>query len=92
MDDGVKEDFLKDFLKENNVELTDRQGYILYVISKDNSLSGKAISQKISEMTSGKMAVTDRTIRMDMADLQSKGILAREGGRKDGRWIIIKSW
>lgn len=36
------------------------------------------------------MSVTDRTIRMDIAVLQSKGILTREGGRKEGRWVIIK--
>ena len=41
-------------------------------------------------MTSGKISVTDRTIRTDIADLQAKGILTREGGRKDGRWVIIK--
>ena len=46
------------------------------------------ISQKISELTSGNVSVTDRTIRTDIADLQAKGILTREGGRKDGRWVI----
>lgn len=91
--DGKKDflkDFLKGFLKENDIELTDRQKYILWTISVDNTLSGKAISQKISEKTSGKISVTDRTIRTDIADLQAKGILIREGGRKDGRWVIIK--
>ena len=81
--------FLKDFLKGISNELSERQHYIIWLISKDNSLSGKAISQKISEMTQGKVSVTERTIRMDMADLQSKGILSREGGRKDGRWVIL---
>ena len=91
--DGKKDflkDFLKGFLKENDIELTDRQKYILWAISVDNTLSGKAISQKISEKTFGKISVTDRTIRTDIADLQAKGILTREGGRKDGNWVIIK--
>lgn len=91
--DGKKDflkDFLKGFLKENDIELTDRQKYILWAISVDDTLSGKAISQKISEKTSGKISVTDRTIRTDIADLQAKGILTREGGRKDGNWVIIK--
>ena len=26
-----------------------------------------------------------------IADLQAKGILTREGGRKDGRWVITQS-
>ena len=92
MDEDIKEnflkDFLKDFLKESEFQVTERQGYILYLLSLDNSLSGKIISEKISMLTSGKISVTDRTIRMDIADLQSKGILTREGGRKDGRWVI----
>ncbi|MDE5793254.1 MAG: putative DNA binding domain-containing protein [Muribaculaceae bacterium] len=92
MDEDIKEnflkDFLKDFLKESEFQITERQGYILYLLSLDNSLSGKIISEKISMLTSGKISVTDRTIRMDIADLQSKGILTREGGRKDGRWVI----
>ena len=37
---------------------------------------------------SEKEPVTQRTIKKDIADLQSKGILSREGGRKDGRWVI----
>ena len=85
---GFLKDFLKDFLKEIHIELTERQAYILYIISNDGSLSGKSISQKISELTSGNVSVTDRTIRTDIADLQAKGILTREGGRKDGRWVI----
>ncbi|MCI5777358.1 MAG: hypothetical protein MR215_07005 [Bacteroidales bacterium] len=34
--------------------------------------------------------VSERTIESGVADLQSKGILMREGGRKDGRWVVIK--
>ncbi|MCI6917746.1 hypothetical protein MR813_01675, partial [bacterium] len=37
---------------------------------------------------SEKEPVTQRTIKKDIADLQSKGILSREGGRKNGRWVI----
>ena len=90
-DGDFLKDFLKDFPKDRHVELSDRQAYILYVISNDASLSGKDISQKISELTSGNISVTDRTIRTDIADLQAKGILTREGGRKDGRWVITQS-
>ena len=39
---------------------------------------------KISE----KIDVTDRTIENDLAQLKKMGILTREGGRKEGRWVV----
>lgn len=65
-------------------ELTDRQRLIIELISVDASLSAKAISEKISE----KISVSARTIENDLAQLKKKGILLREGGRKEGKWII----
>ena len=38
-----------------------------------------------------KMKVSPITVKRDIADLQAKGIIAREGGRKNGRWVILKS-
>ncbi|MDD6131027.1 MAG: DeoR family transcriptional regulator [Prevotellaceae bacterium] len=38
-----------------------------------------------------KMKVSPITVKRDLADLQAKGIIAREGGRKNGRWVILKS-
>ena len=32
--------------------------------------------------------VDERTIRRDLTTLQKAGILHREGGRKDGQWVI----
>ena len=52
-------------------------------------VSAKAISEKISEKTSEKFTVTDRTIESDLAHLKKIGILTREGGRKDGKWVIV---
>lgn len=45
------------------------------------------IAQKIAQ----KGSVSQRTIMYDLADLQAKGVIAREGGRKNGRWVIIKT-
>ena len=56
------------------------------MIAMDSTLSAKSISEKISEKTD----VTARTIENDIAKLKKLGILKREGGRKDGRWVIIK--
>lgn len=94
LDEGGKKDgkqgndFLKDFPKgfpkDCTKEITDRQCIILSLVQSDCTLTSQKISQKISE----KEPVTQRTIKKDIADLQAKGILAREGGRKDGRWVI----
>lgn len=74
-------------------ELSERQKVIIEMISADPFLSAKTISEKISEKTSEKTSekftVSDRTIENDLAQLKKKGILAREGGRKEGRWVII---
>lgn len=83
--EGKKDnDFPKYFPKESMEEITDRQRIILSLVQSDCTLTSQKISQKISE----KEPVTQRTIKKDIADLQSKGILSREGGRKNGRWVI----
>jgi ATP-dependent DNA helicase RecG len=59
------------------------------MIIADPFLSAKAISEKISEKTSEKIGVSARTIENDLAQLKKLGILTREGGRKEGKWIIM---
>lgn len=83
-DNDFLKDFPKDFPKESMEEITDRQRIILSLVQSDCTLTSQKISQKISE----KEPVTQRTIKKDIADLQSKGILSREGGRNNGRWVI----
>ena len=68
---------VKDVVKE----LTDRQQVILGLIKENPSLSAIEMSQKTDMVT--------RTIQRDLASLHEKGILTREGGRKDGKWVII---
>jgi predicted HTH transcriptional regulator len=85
----VEKNFVKDFVKDFVKELSERQLVILDLITKDPSISAKAISEKISEKTSEK-GITDRTIQNDIAKLKQMGILTRKGGRKDGYWIIKK--
>lgn len=77
--DFVK-DFVKDFIKENQMQLSERQVKILVLIAEDSTLTSQKISQKTG--------VTQRTIQMDLADMQAKGILTRKGGRKEGQWEI----
>jgi len=91
MDETKRE--MSDVLKNVLKEITERQRIILELIVADPFLSAKAISEKISEKTSEKTSekftVSDRTIENDLAQLKKKGILAREGGRKEGKWVII---
>ena len=54
------------------------------MIIADPFLSAKAISEKMSE----KEGVNERTIERDIAKLKKLGVLTREGGRKEGKWVI----
>lgn len=88
----TKDNVVKDVVKDDLKELSERQQVILELLSLNPTLSAKAISEKISEKTSEKTSenlnVTDRTIENDLAQMKRRGILHREGGRKDGRWVI----
>ena len=72
---------VKDVVKDVVKELTDRQRVILGLIKENPSLSASEMSQKTGMVT--------RTIQRDLASLHEKGILTREGGRKDGKWVIV---
>jgi len=89
----LNKDVVKDVVKDVIKELSERQKVIIEMISANPFLSAKTISEKISEKTSEKTSekftVSDRTIENDLAQLKKKGILAREGGRKEGKWVII---
>ena len=71
----------KDDPKEDPKELSERQELIIGLI-KDNDLI------TIQQMTQ-KTKVSEKTIKRELATLQEKGILTREGGRKEGKWVII---
>ena len=77
---GKVANVVKDVVKDVVKELTERQQVILNLIKENPSLSANEMSQKTG--------MTSRTIQRDLAQLHEKGILYREGGRKDGRWII----
>ena len=73
-------DVQKDVLKE----LSEKQKVIVEMIIANPFLSAKTISEKISE----KEGVNERTIERDIAKLKKLGVLTREGGRKEGKWVI----
>lgn len=73
--------FIKDFIKENGVELTERQQDILMMVREDCTITSQKISQKYR--------VTPRTIIDDMKVLQEHGLLRRMKGRKKGYWKLL---
>lgn len=80
---SVKEpNVTKDVTKDVTKELTERQSVILEMITEDSFVT-------IPEM-SLKTGVATRTIKRDIENLQSSGILTRKGGRKDGEWIVTE--
>ena len=84
---GVKEpnvtkDVTKNVTKDVTKELTERQSVILEMITEDSFVT-------IPEM-SLKTGVATRTIKRDIENIQSSGILTRKGGRKDGEWIVTE--
>ena len=78
----LTKDDTKDDTKDCIKELSDRQYLMLRFITLDDTIT-------IDEMIQ-KMKVSPITVKRDIADLQAKGIIAREGGRKNGRWVIQK--
>ncbi len=77
---------VKDVTKDVTKELTDRQKFILNLLREDCTLSTPRITQKIAQ----KESISERTIKRDLAALHEMGILFREGGRKNGYWVIKK--
>ncbi|MBO7069260.1 MAG: DeoR family transcriptional regulator [Bacteroidaceae bacterium] len=60
--------------------MSDQQGIILFLIKTNDLITIQEMYQKIK--------VSDKTIKRELAVLQEKGVLTREGGRNDGRWVI----
>lgn len=77
--------FIKDFIKERGVELTERQQEILLLLRENPELTSQKISQKISQINSA----STRTIIKDMKVLQEVGLLQRVGSKKEGHWDVI---
>ena len=54
---------------------------MLDLIKSDDLITIHQMAQKIN--------VSEKTIKRELAFLQEKGILTREGGRKEGKWVIL---
>lgn len=56
---------------------------IMELIQNNSEITICELSQKIN--------ITERTIKRDLSVLQKSGLIIREGGRKEGKWIIAKN-
>lgn len=72
---------IKDGTKNGTKEVSERQVLILGLIQEDGTITIPQLVQKTE--------ISRRTILRELVVLQEKGILAREGGRKNGRWVIM---
>ena len=63
------------------VQLTDRQKKICELIKENSFISSHQMSVVLS--------VVKRTIERDLAAMQKKGILMREGSTSAGRWVLL---
>ena len=66
---------------KSKIQLTDRQKLILKLIKHNPMVSAKAMSEVLS--------VTRRTVERDIAVLQKKGIIRRNGKTSGGHWEVI---
>ena len=79
-DFGKGQNVTKDVTKDVTKELAERQKIVIEMINNNALVTIPEMSQKTG--------VVIRTIKRDIEDLQAKGILTREGGRKEGRWVV----
>ena len=77
----VLKNVLKDDLKNVLKELSERQLLILYYIKGNDRITIQQMSQKVK--------LSEKTVRREVEILKEKGVLLREGGRKEGRWVIV---
>ena len=63
------------------VQLTDRQKKICELIRGNSFISSRQMSVVLS--------VVKRTIERDLAAMQKKGILIRDGNTSAGRWVLL---
>ena len=81
-DDNDNENVISDVVSLSQVYLTERQKIICQMIEDDPSVSSKQMSQVLS--------VDPRTVQRDLAVMQKKGVLIREGNTSAGRWVFNK--
>ena len=67
--------------KDDPKELSERQKLMLKEMNTNDTITIQEMTQKIN--------VSEKTIKREIALLQGMGALIREGGRKEGRWVVL---
>lgn len=78
---GWQKEGQKEGQKEQK-ELTSRQLDIIHLLEETPSATMPQIAESLT--------ITYRSVRRDIDYLQKIGIVSREGGRKEGYWVINK--
>jgi predicted HTH transcriptional regulator len=71
----------KDDPKDSPKEISERQILMLKEMNANDTITIQEMTQKIK--------VSEKTIKREIALLQGMGALVREGGRKEGRWVVL---
>ena len=82
--DELEDDFsieIKESAKVKEKKNRRRQGIIGLIASNPNITI---------EMISEKLSVSEKTIKRDLAELQTQGVISRVGGDFGGHWIICR--
>ena len=78
---ALNKDGVKDGVKGGVKELSEIQKNIISELKQNPHLTTSELAQKTD--------IRFRTLQRYISELQSLGVLAREGGRKEGHWVII---
>ena len=67
----------------SEMNLTERQRFILSSIKKNPLITGKEMSETLS--------VTQRTVERDLSAMQKAGIIRHEGKVNAGVWVVLEN-
>ena len=64
-----------------SLELLEKEQFIINCIQQNASISAKAIAERAG--------VSPRLIEMHLTKMKKRGILQRDGARKNGKWRLL---
>ena len=80
IDENGTKNGTKGGMKDTAIQLTERQHVIVNLLEDDGTITIPDLARKIR--------LSVRTVKRELETLQTLGVLHREGGRKEGRWVV----